>query len=80
MGFGQVDMGRMKLPFLKKMPRMARDPMGEKSYGLDPAEKLEDYCIDELFDACKSQDVSSFRKALEALVLNCFDFGGDDES
>ena len=50
--------------------------MEEKSIGLNVSEKLEDYCIDELWEAVANKDVSSFRKALEALILNCFD---DDE-
>lgn len=64
----------MQLPFLKekKWPRIAK-PMEQKSYGISPAEELEEFCIGELMDACKDKNISAFRKALEALVLSCFE-------
>lgn len=64
----------MLLPFLKerKWPRIAKS-MEQKSYGLSSSDKLEEHCIDELMDAVATQHVSAFRKALEALVLNCFE-------
>lgn len=71
----------MLLPFLKekKWPKL-RAPLEEKSYGQSSSEKLEDHCIGELMDAVPSLDVGAFRKALEALVLNCFEEGNPDES
>jgi hypothetical protein len=42
-------------------------------YGLSSDEKLEDYCIDELMEAVSKKDVIVFMKALEALLLNCFE-------
>jgi hypothetical protein len=65
----------MQLPFLKefKRPRLPRPPMEEKSYGLDPQEELEDYCVSELFDCIANRDIETFRKAIEVLVRSCFD-------
>lgn len=69
----------MKLPFLKnKWPRLAK-PMDEKSYGLSASEQLEEFCIDELFEAVQSKNVGTFRKAIEALVMNCFDYDNEGE-
>ena len=64
----------MLLPFLKekKVPRIA-PPMEEKLYNGSPSEILEDHCLSELMDAAKDKNVSAFRKALEALVINCFE-------
>ena len=69
----------MQLPFLKhkKWPRIAK-PMEQKSYGLSPDEQIEDYIIGELLDSCEKKDVSAFRRALEALVLQCFDDDGEE--
>jgi len=62
----------MKLPFLKEKntPRIAPEPRHEKLYGGSASDQLEDYCIEELIDASKTKDVMSFRRALEALVMN----------
>lgn len=38
-----------------------------------PMDPLEEHCIGELFDAIESKDVVSFRQALEAFVMNCFE-------
>jgi hypothetical protein len=64
----------MFLPFLKekKWPRIAK-PMEEKSYGLSSEDYLEDFCIEELMDAVEHKHVGQFRKALEVLILNCFE-------
>lgn len=69
----------MLLPFLKekKWPRIAK-PMDEKSIGLSASDKLEEFCIEELMMAVANKDVPAFRKAIEALVLNCFDMDDDD--
>jgi hypothetical protein len=68
----------MQLPHLKKKwPRVA-NPMPEMSYGTSASEKLDEYCMDELFEAAKSKNVSQLREALEALILNCFDHGLDN--
>jgi hypothetical protein len=67
----------MYLPFLKKRwPRIA-DPMNVKVIG-SPSDILEEHCIGELMTAAKDKDVISFRKALEALVMNCFETGEVD--
>lgn len=64
----------MQLPFLKekKWPRIAK-PMEEKSVGQSYADQIEDFCIDELMEAATVKNVGAFRKALEALILNCFE-------
>jgi len=71
----------MQLPFLKKKwPKVATNPMEEKSYGLSPSDMIEDHCINELMEAVASKDIMSFLKALEALVLNCFEFEEDQDA
>jgi len=71
----------MFLPFLKhkRWPRIAK-PMEEKSYGLDSSEQMEEFCIDELMEAVANKDVESFRNALEALVMNCFEEEEEDDA
>ena len=65
-------------PFLKrKWPKIA-NPMDEMSYGGSMADQIEEHCISELMDAVKSDDLPMFRKALEALILNCFDEENSD--
>ena len=65
----------MLLPFLKekKLPRVAPESEHSKDYGGSLSDQVDDYCIGELMDAVKDKNVSGFRKALEALVLNCFE-------
>jgi len=69
----------LDLPFLKrrKTPRH-QDPVPDKMVGLDGDEQLEDQCIDELMQAHADKDCAKFRKALEALVLNSFQWGEHD--
>ena len=64
------------LIFLKKSkwPRSAPD-MDEKSVGEDESDRLEEHCCGELMDAAMSKDVSKFRSALQALVMNLFETG-----
>lgn len=52
--------------------------MEEKSVGFSASEELENHCIDELMQAVSSKDVVSFRRAVEALVMNCFEDGEPD--
>lgn len=68
----------VNLPFLKKrrFPRM-KEPMSEKLVNGSGDDMLEDQMLDELMDAAHDKDPSKFRKALEALVMNSFDYGGD---
>lgn len=70
----------MQLPFLKKTkwPRIAK-PMEEKSYGGDASDKIEEHCAGELMEAVASKDVSGFRSALEALVVNMFETEGSPD-
>lgn len=63
------------LPFLKSN-NGSESPREEKSIGGNANERLEDHCIDELMSAVESKNVMSFRSAIEALVLNCFEDGG----
>lgn len=67
------------LPHLKKKWPKVANPMPEMSYGTSASEKLDEYCMEELFEAVKSKNVSQFMEALEALILNCFDHGLDKE-
>ena len=72
----------MKLPHLKnrKFPRVAPKPMEEKLVQGSESDHMEDYCVGELFDACEQRDPKAFLAAVEALVLNCFDYeGGEDD-
>jgi hypothetical protein len=70
------------LPFLKnrKTPRIATEPQEEKLVNGSQDDHIEDQMSSELFDACQSKDASKFRSALEALVMNCFDFDGDENA
>jgi hypothetical protein len=72
----------MSLPHLKqkKMPRIADEPRPEKSYGLDSNEELENQCIQEMIEACKAKDTSTFMQALEALIMTCFENGDSNAS
>ncbi len=64
----------VKLPFLKQKswPRIA-PKQEEKLINGSESDHLEDHCMKELMDAVESKDVKSFRAALEALILNCFE-------
>jgi hypothetical protein len=70
----------MKLPFLKtrRLPRIATEPTEEKLVNASGSDHVDDHCMGELFDAVQAKDVARFRSAVEALVLNLFDFEGDD--
>jgi hypothetical protein len=65
----------VNLPFLKKRkaPRM-QEPKPERLVNGSPDEMLEDQMIDELMDAAHDKDPSKFRHALEALIMNSFDY------
>ncbi len=71
----------MKLPNLKarKYPRVAPKPTEEKLVQGSESDHLENYCAGELFDAVKDRNPTAFLAALEALVLNCFDYEGEDD-
>lgn len=69
----------MNLPFLKKWPRVNPEHLQEKTYNMSPSEKLEEHCLQELMDAVHEKDVSKFRSALEALILNCFEYDEEPE-
>lgn len=70
----------MQLPFLKnKLPRVAKEAPAEKMVNGSPEDHVEDHCIAELIDACEAKDVRKFRQALEALLLNSFDWDGDKD-
>lgn len=59
------------------MPRIA-PAQQEKTieHGKDVADEMDpilEHCIKELTAAVEIKDIQSFRAALEALILNCFD-------
>lgn len=68
----------MKLPYLKnrRMPRIADQSDETMTDSDDP---LEQHCVKELIEAVGNKDVKAFRAALEALILNCFDDGDEDD-
>lgn len=68
------------LPFLKsrKWPRIA-PKQEEKLVNAPVSDHLEDHCVSELWAAVPTKDVKSFRSALLALVMNCFDYDGEDD-
>lgn len=70
------------LPFLKqkRLPRVATEPPDEKLINGDPDDYLEEHCASELMDAYKAKDPKLFRQALEALVMNCFEFGDEPDA
>ena len=72
----------MKLPFLKnkKMPRVATEPQEDKLVNGSASDHLEDHCIGEMFDAFETKNVSKLRSALDALVMDMFDFDGEDHA
>jgi hypothetical protein len=69
----------MKLAFLKKrkIPRVADKPQEEKLINASSSDHLEDHCLDELFEAAENKNIQRFRAAVEAFVLNQFDFDGE---
>lgn len=69
----------MKIPFLKnsKRPRIAQEPSPEKLIQGSESDHIEHHCMQELFDSAPNKDVKRFRSALEALVMNCFEWGED---
>lgn len=60
----------------RKFPR-AQDPQAEKLVNGSYDELMEDHCIDELMEACTNKDPKQFRSALDALVMNGFDYGDE---
>lgn len=71
----------MKLPFLKNhsWPRIGK-PQDEKLVNASPDELVEQHLMGELMDAVERKDVGSFRKTMEALIMNMFDWDGDSDA
>jgi hypothetical protein len=71
----------MKLPYLRNRS-INRDPSARspKEAGAPPDDALDEHCCQELMDAAESKDVSKFRQAVEALVLNIFDWDGEEDA
>ena len=71
----------MRLPFLKNrtVARVEKEPLPERLINASPDELVDDNCIDELFEAIKTKDAARFQSAIEALVLNMFDWGGEND-
>ncbi len=55
------------------MPRIA-DPKRNEPIEAD-LDALEEHCVGELMDAVANKDIKAFMHAIEALVLNCFEYG-----
>ena len=53
--------------------------MEEKMVNGSPDDHLESHCAGELMDACETKDVKKFRAAIEALVMNMFDWEEEHE-
>ena len=72
----------MKLPFLKtrKTPRVAIDPIEEKLVQGSADDHMNDHLLMELTDAYEARDVKLFRQALEGLIMNMFDYDGDEDA
>jgi hypothetical protein len=71
----------VKLAFLKKRlgPRIGKQP-DEKIVNASLEEKLEEQLFGELIAAIAHKDVTRFREAIEALVLNCFEENTDADA
>lgn len=54
---------------------MAPPSGDEKLINGSAQDHLEDHCIGELMEAASKKDIRAFRAALDALVMNMFDFG-----
>ena len=72
----------MKLPFLKtrKTPRVAIDPIEEKLVQGSSDDHMNEHMLNEFRDAAKAKDVKLFRQAVEGLIMNMFDFDGDEDA
>lgn len=68
------------MPFLKnrKLPRIAQDGPDEKLINGSESDYMDEFVMGELMDAYEHKDIGKFRSALEALVMNSFDW--DDEN
>lgn len=71
-----------KLPFLKsrRLPKIATDQPDPKLVNGSTTDHLEAHCFGELNESMKTKNVKKFRAALEALVMDCFDFDGDEHA
>lgn len=69
------------LPFLKnKRPRVAPGPQDEKLVNASPEDHVAEYCIQELMDAVPKKDIKKFRDAVEALVMNMFEWDEEHDA
>lgn len=55
------------------MPRVG-DPKRNEPMEAD-LDALEEHCVSELMEAVANKDIKAFMHAVEALILNCFDYG-----
>ncbi len=70
----------MLLPFLKnKLPRQAPEATSEQLVNGSASDHVDSQMMDELMEAVSQRNASQFRNALEALVMNLFDWEGDDD-
>jgi hypothetical protein len=72
----------MKLPFLKtrRIPRIATEPTEEKLVNGSQDNVMNDHFLHEMMDACEAKDVKLFRQSLESLIVNMFDYDGDENN
>lgn len=70
----------MLLPYLKnKRPRIEKEPPESKLVNADASDHVSDHCAGELMDAIATKDFAKFKQALEALILNLFDWKGEQD-
>ncbi len=71
----------MLIPYLKnKVPRVAPEPTAERLVNGSGSDHLDDHMTGELMEACANKNTQQFRNALEALVLNLFDWDGEENA
>ena len=64
----------------KRGPSLAQEPRDPILVGGSPEDHIADHCFDQIKEAMEESDVKKFRSALEAMVLNMFDFDGDHDA
>lgn len=72
----------MNLPFLKnrRLPRIQTEaPMEEMVQGPE-SDVVDHYVCNMLLQAIKDKDVAALRECIDSLVMNAFDWDGEDAS
>ena len=60
------------------MPRIAQGPTEQRLINGDAEDHIDDHCMGEIFDAFETKNIAKLRSSLEALVMNMFDYDGDE--